>query len=841
MAERNEGKPIASPDDTFEVVLSLARAGWYVFPVNIIPVIKTDDNGVETKTTDKRPLVKWHDGASRDPEQIATWWAGDFPGAWIGVHAQRSGIVVVDLDKSKPWPPRHELAGKPKGDGRDNLKAAGIKLPKTLAYKTRSGGTHHVYRAPDDRVLTIAQDVPVPSVDIRAGVGLMVYYGPELGAKPDLAPAPEWACIDGKGVGTSKDRGGESGPWFDRQVPGTPAKPVRKALKAVSAKLTHEPMLAAVSELVKLGSSGMPGVDTALAAARATYIQGRPDRARDWDNAVEGSIRRHGLPPVTLEIPKAERKTIAARNNPEAIEAVELARKAEYRVAKHHEAAASPTAGVRILEDGPLAAEFAPQLATVWAYATGLGLMRYDGKRWAPAEEHSLVEACRRLLESTEIAEHDIAVRRGDNKAIDKARTLLSRGRAYAVARLIVGILAEIAPKFDANPDVINTPTGLLDLRTLELSPHEPGHYVTKMTGVGYDPEADVTLWMRALEAVPKSVRPWLQERFGQALTGHTPDDDVLIINQGGGHNGKTTVLNGTRKAFGDYGLKVSDKLLNADPSSHPTELMDLKGARFAIFEELPEGRQLNVKRLKDTVGTPEITAHYMRQDNITFEATHALAGDTNYMPIINETDWGTWRRLALVVFPYRYIDTLVRPNDRPIDSSVRRQLAKPNAGVLRWLAEGAKAWYDNDMVLTPREEWPKPVARATEAWRLEADPVLAYVTERLVRDDGYAIATADLARDFNEWLESRGHKAWSQQTLNARFAGHTSMDGIERKMVKFSKSVRPSRSATAIKAIPANTTAWRGIKFESEPARLKSEAERDADAIADLERRMHK
>lgn len=112
---------------------------------------------------------------------------------------------------------------------------------------------------------------------------------------------------------------------------------------------------------------------------------------------------------------------------------------------------------------------------------------------------------------------------------------------------------------------------------------------------------------------------------------------------------------------------------------------------------------------------------------------------------------------------------------------------------------------------------------------------------DRLVRDDGYAITTVDLADDFNRWLEGRGHRHWTNQTINSRFQGHVSMDGVERKMVKWSGLVRPSRPRTAIlsKPIPKTTTSWRGVRFaDDELASVPSEAELDAATLRDLERR---
>lgn len=823
----DRGRRVASPPETPEIAVSLARAGWPVFPVTIYE----DKTGKRHKV----PAVKWKEWATTDEATVAAAWAGEHSGRWIGVYAGKAGIVVLDVD--------------PGGD--DAIAEAGFDVPTTFSYPThRKGGRHHVYAAPEGIELTIAKAL-LDGVDVRSGAGLMVYYGPALDGTPKLAPAPEWILVE-KGVGASGGSAEDRAPSADesayraRLIDGKPDKKVRRALKAVtSSGMDHGDMLEAVTALVGLGTLGHPGVGLALDLARETYSAGWPDAARAWDNAVAGSVRRLGLPPVTFEMSKSERKAIAKRNDPKAVEKRKAERKADYKIAKHAEAltdiaTARPEPGTRVLEDGPLAEELASILSATWCYSRGYGLMRWRGIRWESAEEHSLVESVRSIIQEIEIDEHEVAARRGDNKAIDKARTLLSRSRASSVARLVVGILAEHEPIFDDHPDMLNTPTGIVDLRTAELLPHDPTMYMTKVTGVGYDPDADMSAWEKALEAVPKGVRGWLQLRFGQAATGYTPDDDTLCIFEGAGSNGKTTVMIGPRRALGDYAVTLPERLLLANPGDHPTTLMTLQGARLGVIEELPEGRSLNVKRLKDAVGTPEITAHRMRQDDVTFPTTHALMLSTNYLPIVAETDHGTWRRLALVRFPLRFVKSkkeVTSARDRIGDPGVKRHFETvADAGVLHWLVEGAVRWYADGQRFGER---PKRILKDSAHWREDADPVLAYVKERLVRDDDTAIPAADLADDFNLWLEGRGHHRWTQQTINSRFGGHVAMDGLERKTVKWSAKLRPSRPRSAIlsKAIPKTTTAWRGVRFENDGS-IPSEAELDAATLRDLERR---
>lgn len=873
-APKDRGKRIASPPETIDIALSLAKAGWPVFPVSIYE----DDEGRRHKI----PAVKWKEWATTDRKTVAKAWAGEHSGRWIGVYAGKAGIVVLDVDPAKKA--RTDATGKvfpAKLSGIDSLAEAGIEIPKTFNYPThRKGGRHHVYAAPEGIELTIGADIIGPDgeklegVDVRSGAGLMIYYGPELTEAPALTPAPEWLLVakgEARTAGgtTDRDPSATEERFRSRLHDSKPKKKFAKLIRGVEfpAGAAHDPMLTVVAALIAEGVKGTPGVLRLLDETRERYVEGGPDRARDWENAIAGSVKRFGLPPVTFLMSEGERAAIAERNNPTAIEAVNDERKRVFKAEKHRAAMTRPDdrhevltimPGDRVLEDAALADELARIFHGRWAYADGYGIMRYvslsafgevvgrDGDavagRWKPAEEHSLIEAVRRILVTIEVDEHTAAAMRGDNKAIDKARTLLSRSRAAAVARLVVGILAEDEPSFDAHPDLLNTPSGVVDLRTGERLDADPMMYLTKMTGAPYDPDADTTLWDRALTALPEKVGAWLKVRFGQMATGYTPDDDAMVILEGAGSNGKTSWMIGARKALGDYAVTLPERLLLGDPGDHPTTLMTLMGARAGFIEELPEGRALNVKRLKDTVGTPEITARKMRQDDITFAATHGLCIATNYLPIVAETDHGTWRRLLLVRFRVRYVSKkrkIRSKRDRLGDPSLKRHFERnADAGLLKWLVEGAAEWYANGMQMP---EPPKIVTKDTEAWRLDADPILAYARDRLVRDEGYAITASDLQDDFNLWLERRGHRRWTGQTINSRFQGHVSMDGVERKMVKWSAKIAPSRSPSVLntKPIPKTTTSWRGVRFAVESPTYVSQAERDAAELRSLEERM--
>lgn len=465
-------------------------------------------------------------------------------------------------------------------------------------------------------------------------------------------------------------------------------------------------------------------------------------------------------------------------------------------------------------------------------WAAGLGWMLWTGSRWKSCTETTVIETVREWAWERFSA---VAVSKDRNVTlIDGWRTMQSAGRLRTTVGLARGMVEKDPEKFDAHPDLLNTPSGVVDLETGEEIPHDPDLLMTKTTGAPYRPGHEHRDWKQALQALPDDVRDYMQIRLGQAITGHMTPDDVLVVMHGGGENGKSTLTEVTSRALGKYFLMVSDRALMANPDAHPTELMDFQGARYAVLEETPEARRLNTQRLKRTIGTPQITARRIKQDPVTFDATHSLFLSTNHKPNVEETDHGTWRRLMLVTFPYRFRkkhEPLEGPHDRCGDPTLRdRCKTDPDvlAAALAWLVDGARKWYAAGKIMPAP---PAVIVSDTRAWRAESDLITAYLDDRIVLDTESHVLAIELLDDFNGWLKDRGHTGWSDKTFAARFDGHDDIATrrIEKKKIKARSGMsRPAATGPwERKVYPAATaavyTAWIGLRFASASDQLAS------------------
>jgi putative DNA primase/helicase len=454
--------------------------------------------------------------------------------------------------------------------------------------------------------------------------------------------------------------------------------------------------------------------------------------------------------------------------------------------------------------DAVLVEDLSEALDGRFCWAHGLGWLRWDGRIWKDVSEVESLEAVRLWATGRYDATVDEQKRdRSVNLAgkVASWRAILGKTRLTALRDLSRGLLQRDAADFDGDPDLLTVENGTVHLSSGKLGPFDPVHCITKMCAAEYRVGATHPKWTAALRAVPEDMHEWFQDRMGQALTGYMTPDHMMVIAHGGGSNGKSTVMEIIRKTLAGHGVLVSDRVLMASPDAHPTELMDFKGARYALMEETPEARQLNVQRFKQVIGTPTIKARRMRMDPVEFIASHSLFINTNYRPTVTETDHGTWRRLSLMPWPYTFRkpgQALTGPYDRQGDPSLAYAAgnAEVRAAALAWMVEGARRWYARGRMMLPQ---PARVERETRDWRAETDLVLGFADECLRFDADAFTQTSDMLKAFNDWSGERGHRPWNDRTFASRFGAHDMVRAAKVQQGRFSVGGKQQRGWTGV------------------------------------------
>jgi len=142
------------------------------------------------------------------------------------------------------------------------------------------------------------------------------------------------------------------------------------------------------------------------------------------------------------------------------------------------------------------------------------------------------------------------------------AVAICSAGKATAVRGLMQSdrSIAVSVEALDHDPWQLNTPSGIVDLRSGELGPSDPDALCTKSTSVPPAFGVDCPLWKKFLEettAGDKAVQAYLQRLSGYCLTGSTDEQNLTFIWGDGGH-GKGTFLHVLEGVVADYGKAAS-------------------------------------------------------------------------------------------------------------------------------------------------------------------------------------------------------------------------------------------------------------------------------------------
>jgi putative DNA primase/helicase len=382
--------------------------------------------------------------------------------------------------------------------------------------------------------------------------------------------------------------------------------------------------------------------------------------------------------------------------------------------------------------------------------------LAWDQKRWRPDTKGEVVQRAKRVaaaLWEEAAAANDSERRKQAGRWAMQSESAQRIEAMIRLARTEPGIPVE-AGELDADPWLLNTTTGTLDLRTGQLQPHRRSDLITKITAAGYNSTAECPAWERFLEQVvpDEDVRSFLQRAVGYALTGLT-NEHALFFFHGAGANGKSTFLRTLLTVLGDYGRQAEPDLLLAKRDAHPTGVADLFGARLVVSSEIEDGRRLAEGTVKQLTGGDVLKARFMRQDFFEFSPTHTLFLAANHRPVVRGTDHAIWRRLHLVPF------TVTIPAEDQ-DIALGERLKGEMAGVLRWAVAGCLEWRARGLAS------PLAVQLATSSYRADMDQLGAFIDERCVVLDGAVVPAAQLYEAYQTWTHENGERVTTQREL---------------------------------------------------------------------------
>jgi putative DNA primase/helicase len=409
------------------------------------------------------------------------------------------------------------------------------------------------------------------------------------------------------------------------------------------------------------------------------------------------------------------------------------------------------------------------------AYGNELRFNEDTGK-WLWWDERRWVEQNKNGGKARELAKQTIrALDTDDNKtaATHKKRSLSAAGiTSMLVQAQTDERIAVKAQHLDARGWELNTPAGIIDLRTATLRPADPESLHTKMTAAAPDFETRSPRWEKFLaDTFPdEELRDYVQRLVGYSAIGEVLEH-ILPFGLGEGGNGKGAMFETLSAVLGDYATSApSGFLMQKRYQEHSTDIASLMGQRMVLNSEVNDGDKFDEAKVKQLAGGDTITARFMRQDNFTFRPTHQMWLFGNFLPGVDAGGNSFWRRLRVV--PFRH----TVPKDQIIPGLSKLMAGQDGGAVLAWIARGAEKYARTGL------SEPAAVLQETAAYERSMDTVGAFLDEECILGPEQTATANALRNAYNRFCDSNGDRAMKGRALAAALAKH-GVEPMERKI----------------------------------------------------------
>jgi putative DNA primase/helicase len=399
---------------------------------------------------------------------------------------------------------------------------------------------------------------------------------------------------------------------------------------------------------------------------------------------------------------------------------------------------ASPAIQAPAFSDEALALIFAQRHANDLRYVSAWGKwLSWTGTHWRFDDTLRAFDLARQVI-------------RDAASQCNKAKTavmIASAKTVAAVERLARSDrrLAATVDQWDADPWLLNTLDGVVDLRAGETRAHRLDDYATKITAVGPGGECPRFLaFLNRTFANDLDLVAYVQRVLGYALTGITREH-ALFFGYGTGANGKGALLGTVASILGDFHKGAPIETFTASTGDrHPTDLAGLRGARLVSASETEEGRRWAEAKVKQLTGGDVISARLMRQDFFDFLPAFKLFITGNHKPSLRSVDEANRRRFHLIPFA-------VTIPEEERDPDLKTKLESEWPGILAWMIKGCLAWQAEG--LRP----PKAVTAATAAYLEAEDATAAWIDEKCERDPNAWSSSSSLFASWSAWATAAG------------------------------------------------------------------------------------
>ena len=369
-------------------------------------------------------------------------------------------------------------------------------------------------------------------------------------------------------------------------------------------------------------------------------------------------------------------------------------------------------------------------------------------------EEKKIQEKIDKLEKDDDASEKELADLKELLKACKKNTTRVSNKAGKDAMLSEFKSLYDIpvqSSEFDKNDFLLNTDSGVVDLKSGDIYPFNKSLMLSKNTNIKVSYETP-EVWLKFLysvfdngdEETTKHMIESLQTCLGYSISGSTKEE-VMFLLYGGGSNGKTTLTEAICQIIGDYADTVkSDTLMQQKVVNNTVSytLAKLRKVRFVQTGETDDGGKLAEGQVKIMTGSDTIAARFAYGREFSYKPNFKIWMSTNNKPIIVGQDDGIWRRMF--IFPFLNSFTGDK-KDKNLGDKLKEEYPK----ILGWIIQGHLKYLELGKLIETTKQ-----IEAKKEYKNKMDIIAQFIDKECSISDGYQTECKTIYAHYKEWCQ---------------------------------------------------------------------------------------
>lgn len=406
--------------------------------------------------------------------------------------------------------------------------------------------------------------------------------------------------------------------------------------------------------------------------------------------------------------------------------------------------------GRRLLDDIALSGRLAG--GEVRPVATRAAVYRYDGNQgvWEGIPDASLLALSQCY----------------DGVTVAGAKEIrMSAGRCKAVRDCALTNPEAMDPTFfDNAPQGVAFANGFarVSAEGVTFADKSPANRATSVVACDYDDKAECPTWLDTVNGVFRDDRDrddkhkLLQEFVGACVVGIAANYAKCLVMIGDGENGKSVI--------GETIAELCfppEAVCYIPPQSWVREynLAQMTNARLNLANELPDADIQASDVFKTVIDGGTVVARKPYEPPYQFRPKAGHIFLANALPSTIDNSHGFWRRFFVVEFNRDF----GKDPARVTKGEMKARLTAERAGIVQWALWGAVR-----LLRQGKYTQPESHAAAISEWRLDVDPVAAFV-DGCCKRTGDITPLKEIYPEYSRWCEKSGRRPASDRTLGRR------------------------------------------------------------------------